>query len=535
MAKARTLTAFLGLPHLASFDEFIAPDERSGAAVFALKDGLGFTGRIYLPTARPTPPHWMPYLNQGLTNPLPTRRSSGVSAVLVVKAEDRYFAFTFGHAGRSMLSAGSYELDFGLKVVLNRVNVRQLRSVDTKNLEDVVISTRKQASRSSALGAFEIDASRDLLRGVVGDPKDKTYFKRIAGSDAVAFTTELPFADLGDICSELLDAFQSTDYRTDFPWVDRVRQIRDASLLAALDDLLVEAIKAGHTGAMHLAPADIVEWEKIEWFSYTGSGSRSIITCPDLVLSDYLSLLGPQKVSEATSLSLRRHQVQVKFTNAPSPEHLFSVYECIVWQTQHNQRQFALMDGRWFEIEESFATRVTDLARSLTQAGHFLIAASTGQTEEDYNAAVAAQLPSHALLDQKMIRTANMISDVECCDLLSSTGQFVHIKKRNVSATLSHLFAQGSVSAELFIQEADFRAQLKQILTENNCHIHSALVPTAAPDPAQFEVVYAIIVKHDRNGEPPQLPFFSAVNLMQHHQRLQRLRIGVSVRYIVLN
>ena len=125
-----------------------------------------------------------------------------------------------------------------------------------------------------------------------------------------------------------------------------------------------------------------------------------------------------------------------------------------------------------------------------------------------------------------------MATDVECCDLLSNQGEFIHVKKRGASATLSHLFAQGSVAAELFMQEGEFREQVRQRLAADGCAEHVGLIPEGRPPAGQFKVVYAIIAKHDAQNRPPRLPFFSAVNLMQHHQRLQRLGMEASIRYI---
>jgi uncharacterized protein (TIGR04141 family) len=531
----KTLTVFLGREGLAQPDDFIATDARQTATAYPLRPGLGFTGTLYIPPTRRAIPGWVDFVNAGLTERLPRLTASGVSAALVIKHEGRLFSFTFGHGGRSLLAADSYELDFGLKVVLNRVDVRQLRSIDTKNFEDIVISTRKQTSRSSELGAFGLDISRDLVRGVVGDPTDKTYFKRIAGSDAAVFATTLEFADLGDICEELLNAYSSTEYRKNFVWVDRVKQVRDSALATALDDTLVTALRDGKMGTMHLAPADIVEWERIVDFSFGGSGKRQVCTYPELTLEGYLDTLGADKQAELDLGALRRHQVRIQYADLPDPVDAFSVYECLVWDTKLQNRRFALMDGRWFEIEAKFAQEVIDLAESLSKPGAYLIPAQPGQREEDYNLAVHAALPELALMDQKLIRTASMPSEVECCDLLSPQREFIHIKKRGASATLSHLFSQGSVAAELFMQEQDFREKVRDRLQQEGFPDHAALIPTPRPASNEFKVVYGIIASHAADGTPPPLPFFSAVNLMQHHRRLQRIGVPAILRYIPLH
>jgi uncharacterized protein (TIGR04141 family) len=529
---SRTLSVFLGRPGFINPADFIGDESRANATVSVLTPRPGFSGTVFLASQSQGQPDWIDFLNGGLNTPLPPRHSASVSAVLVIKQSDRLFAFTFGHAGRGMLAGGSYETDFGLKVVLNRVDVNQLRSIDTKNFDDIVINTRKQTSRSSQLGAFGLDVSRDMLRAVVGDPADKTYFKRIAGSEAAVFTTELEFEDLGDICAELLEAYEATEYRVNFEWVDRVKEVRDAALRQTMDDSLLAALQNNAQGAMHLAPANVVDWEEVEAFSFTGSGRTLRCTYPELTLTGYLDTLGTTRLATLTLPALQRHQVLIKYSHSPDPVPVFSVYECIVWDTQHGGQHYALMDGRWFEIEPSFATRTLAAAASLHVTGAYLLPASATQSEGEYNAAVGAAHPSYAVMDCRNIRTDDMATPVECCDLFSDQREFIHIKKRTSSATLSHLFSQGSVSAELFMSSDSFRAKLRDQLTTDLKNAHAALVPVLRPDPSQFRVIYAIIARHDHQGHPPALPFFSAVNLVQHHQRLQRLGLAVNLRYI---
>jgi uncharacterized protein (TIGR04141 family) len=114
---------------------------------------------------------------------------------------------------------------------------------------------------------------------------------------------------------------------------------------------------------------------------------------------------------------------------------------------------------------------------------------------------------------------------------MSSTRQLVHVKKRSSSATLSHLFSQGSVSADVFLRDSVARRQVRAKLTALGKAAYVALIPTARPTPAQYEVIYAVITK-DSTAWPPPLPFFSAVNLMHHANRIQNLGFRVSLQHV---
>jgi uncharacterized protein (TIGR04141 family) len=50
-------------------------------------------------------------------------------------------------------------------------------------------------------------------------------------------------------------------------------------------------------------------------------------------------------------------------------------------------------------------------------------------------------------LDGVLVKPEEATTPIEFCDLLSSNKGLIYIKKKTRSATLSHLFAQGTVAA----------------------------------------------------------------------------------------
>ncbi len=89
---------------------------------------------------------------------------------------------------------------------------------------------------------------------------------------------------------------------------------------------------------------------------------------------------------------------------------------------------------------------------------------------------------------------------------------------------LSHLFAQGSVSAELLSEVPAFRTALRNKVTVDQ---FKALIPEADGnfDPTIFMIVCAIGAKGTGHvGDT--LPFFSRLHLRTHVQRIRRLGYG---------
>jgi uncharacterized protein (TIGR04141 family) len=97
----------------------------------------------------------------------------------------------------------------------------------------------------------------------------------------------------------------------------------------------------------------------------------------------------------------------------------------------------------------------------------------------------------------------------------------VHVKRLDRSSTLSHLFNQGLVSAELLRDEPGFRkAFLKKIPT------FQWGPPTEQIEAKDFEVCFAIVC---RPRQPLELPFFSKLTLRTAMQNLDRLEFRGSV------
>jgi uncharacterized protein (TIGR04141 family) len=508
-------------------DPEAALDQNKRYRRIGLAGDLGLPGTLYIGSQHRARPQWVNMLNPYLEEEIPVVYTASISAVLIVQYQDRFFAIPFGY-GRTLLTPHSWVRDFGLKVTLNKIDPNKIRSIDSKIYDDLVVSTRKQVSQSSKLGTFELDVNRALLRGVTGDADEHDIFTRITGSGPVRVTTELAFGRLADILDELVEGYADDTYQQHFPWVDNVREV-DPALNAELDDLLTAALTTDDLAGAYLAAPEIVDWEIIQRFSYTeGEGVLYL----ELSLVEYLAILEAHDLP-VTAEVLKRHRVRVQCDGSDELHDKWSVYECLVWETTAHQKRFVLLDGSWFEIAANYAAEVLGYVGSISSTDIQFPNAVLGQGEGVYNEAVAAGDPDlYAMLDRENFYANNAATSIEFCDLFSAAGHLIHVKKRASSGTLSHLFSQGSVSSDLFLQDSHLRDAVRQKLIELDKPAHAALIPADRPASSQYEVVYAIIAAAGQAGWPPPLPFFSCVNLMHHARRVQNLGFAVSLQYI---
>jgi uncharacterized protein (TIGR04141 family) len=142
------------------------------------------------------------------------------------------------------------------------------------------------------------------------------------------------------------------------------------------------------------------------------------------------------------------------------------------------------------------------------------------------------------MLDRQVVRVDTSTSPIEICDLLTSAGCFVHVKRKLSSSSLSHLFAQGSVSADVLLMSSQYREKAIAAIED----AAKAKGVRAAPflgfgldsvTPSRHEIVYGIIESWKGRSLVDALPFFSKVNLRRHTEDLRRM--GYRVSYSRIN
>ncbi len=508
-------------------DPVVAIDRKKLRRTIALTGELGLPGTLFIGSQHRAIPQWVNMMNPLLVQEIPAVYTASISAVLIVQYQDRFFALTFGY-GRTLLAPRWLVRDFGLRVTLNKVDPIKLRSVDSKIYDDIVVSTRRQTSQQSKVETFGLDISRALLRGVTGEVDEHDIFTRITGSTPVQVTTELAFTDLGEIISDVLEAYTDDVYQEHFPWVDNVREV-DLAMHAELDQQLIDAINAEDLAGAYLSAPEIVDWERIHRFTYTHASDISYL---ELSLGDYLHVLEEHDVDIDIDV-LKRHRVRVQYDGDDAFHDKWCIYECLVWETTLGNGRFVLLDGLWFEIAPHYAEAVSNYVTSITTHDIPFPNSVEGQGEDDYNSAVEAEdVHNLALLDRVTFTPTQATTPIEFCDLFSAGGHLIHVKKRSSSGTLSHLFSQGSVSSDLFLQDEQLRNAVRQKLNDLGKPALAALIPNDRPNSSEYEVVYAVIAPPVYGAWPPSLPFFSSVNLMHHAKRVQNLGFKVSLQYI---
>lgn len=421
---------------------------------YKLSSALPFGGRIFIPVSQPHPAPWAELIQSCAADNLSPLKCQSASALLIVECNRRLFAFSFGQ-GRHVLVDDSFETDFGLKVTLNSVNADEMRSIDAKTIDERTLNIRRQSSRSSTVESFGLDVARDLVLAATGIPRDPQFAKRVTGADALSFSAELEVRDLGSKCQQLLDEYGKTTYRDRFSWIDKLKAVKDTATIQALDSHLMSDIQKRQKENIYLALPGITDWERTKGFyCFANHRSRTADRRNDLFIEDYWSYY--DNPLEITVDVLKKRDKAIALMGDDEIPDEYPLYRCIVYETRYNRSSYVLSEGSWFRIDRDFVKETDEAVLQIPESKLNLPHAGPNEREPDYNTRVSNEQSGYLLLDRRNITVVGR-GKIEFCDFMTKDRQLVHVKARkSSSSTLSHLFAQGRVSAIALLESQDF-------------------------------------------------------------------------------
>ena len=253
-------------------------------------------------------------------------------------------AIVFGY-GRSFLKEEYIERNFGLRVALNLINPNKMRSINAATIEDMVVTTQRQASYSTTQDEFGLNIINDIMKGLTGEPYDSKFGNHISGKDSLIVSVFMEIGELKDKLNLYYSAYKDERYkRIGFEWVDNVSEIRDAVLSDALDYELVCAIENHQTDHLHIAPPEIIDWDHIIGFCYSGTRRKlddSENYNLDLDILDYIKVLKPginigQKVRRDKLYAMNLDGEYFPICN---------IYSALVFQTEYKGENYILCSG----------------------------------------------------------------------------------------------------------------------------------------------------------------------------------------------
>lgn len=317
------------------------------------------------------------------------------------------------------------------------------------------------------------------------------------------------------------------DYKENYAWIDNVRAVVDPTVKEALMLHILSLLNNGDVATLGLAPPTVISWDQPVGFAFSNAPEREF---EDVDLEKYLST-DPLPISGET---LKDHRLLLTNGEGEPVDH-WTIFRSLSGEVRLNNLDYVLHDGMFYEIQANYLAGLNAYLTQLRESDVTLPVWDGYSEEKEYNKQAAETSGGELLLlDRKNIKISTQTSAIEFCDLLSEAGQLVHVKPYSGSATLSHLFAQGFISADLFLMSREFRAKVLEKIGEQEAVQNRRTGAFSSFDvevitPGEYEIVFAIVGEWNGASLSDVLPFFSKVNLRRTAENLRRM--GYRVKY----
>ena len=452
---------------------------------------------------------------------------------VIIRQKSITFAICFG-TGYHLLKKDAFEPRFGLLAVLNIVGENSLRKIDKHDISGTPKFTAEQLAKKGSQMDFGLDFELDILLGVTGTldkdlkkerPLYKLFGTTLSGKANFNINAKFDIDSVDRLLKASYVASQVKKYeKKGFGWIDKIELIKKktakhTALINKLDECLTTP---GQNTKIWLAVPELVEWENIQGF-YFGNNQQKLFgdisrTALQSVVTDALS-----------TTKLQSTKVSALHADGSRNAYEWTAYDCLYAELELDGESYILINSEWYKLKGDFVTdtnaKYQNIVKNHASPITFKNYEGTDGNENGYNTNMTAQIANAVCLDAKNILHGGGQSKIEFCDIFDRDNKnIIHIKKYSGSSVLSHLFAQGFVSAQLLLNDKEFRKKVEKKIKEisNSDHMFG-------DDIRGFNIVFGIVAKPNTTD----IPLFSKVNLNNIFTRIQNMKgYSASIAFI---
>lgn len=496
---------------------------------YNFNDKITVGGGVIVGKTKKREPSWRDLIQEGVIETIPVLRNTSNRAVVFFIVQRRIFAIPFGY-GKHLLKEDCIDHDFGLKTALNVVNADKLLSIDKANIGDLAVLTKTQASRKGSPDYFNVDILKDLLRSITGEPNvvlSSEFGGVITGNEGVYISPKTSFIKIPSILGKLNAEYKKKTYKARFDWIDNVKTERDPVIIEKLRGQLIDEMKAGNSKEVYLAPPFIMEFENFGGIAYTPKGELY----NEFDIENYYKL----KEDSIDDLDWERLTRKKIFIKSSTDDELnpYSLWRFLNFETTINNHQYIFTLSNWYRIDRNYYKAIYRYCSQIKESDSSFPDCKKGENEGQYNERLANSNKQFVCLDKKLIRSDISRSEIEACDVFTKSKELIHVKFRESSSTLSHLFAQGKVSASSLRRDRAFRYNLRAKLESLGASKSLIALEDKNLKPGDYTITFAIIESKKRSFVDA-LPFFSLINFRNHADEIITMGFNLRVKKILI-
>ena len=343
--KSRAITIYLIKSNYTAPEDIFTIGERSRHDFFI--EGLPAT--LYLRKSQEKIPNWTSLFESYIDFEGLDLESFSTSAILLLEVSNRIFALTFGY-GRFFLKPWVWEENFGLKVSLNSIDPAKLRIIDHKTLDTIAFHTREQSSRDASLSDFDLDTQQDLIKAVTGIPSEEILGTRMTGVDSLTTNVKMNLNDVPALLESYLEKFRENTYRSTFPNIDYISEVRDVSVIEELDNSLIQKIQEGNLEKVWAAVPDLIDW--------TDNSGFKVSVLEENIDDIYLHVLLEKIGAHSFSTEFLKKNYVARLDSIGFKKERWPLYKCLYGEVDYNGRNYILNNGKWYALEQGFVAQV---------------------------------------------------------------------------------------------------------------------------------------------------------------------------------
>ena len=310
-----------------------------------------------------------------------------------------------------------------------------------------------------------------------------------------------------------------------------------------MDYELIQAIN-GHDPVLRISTPVDLDHSGTLCFTITGLGKK--IYYDDFNIADCLfhTLTDADKtilnIDELKKLKLTLYDQEDRKKVVSN----FPLYKCLYYERIKGKNWIFLESGVWYQVEKEFSDSIeNEIADLLKNHLSYPIKYNKSQLLKKYSKSKSKpdryenwfnnELVDHlnntgdsVLLDCKNIHMTGQ-NKIEVCDVLffdnKNSKYLFHNKYNYGSSSLSHLFSQGNVAAQL-LTDSEFRIRVNEKII--NKKLHFAIDDSF--NAKDYTIIYGIISKPNKN-KSYDIPLFSKINLKIFLDRLRSMSYNCKI------
>jgi len=456
--------------------------------------------------------------------------NQGIAGVLLFEIEykdiNRVFALCFGHS-QCILNTDKIDHFFGVKTALNLIDHEKIREINSRRIDTNVMQQKKQLSIHDTIEKFELEENIDWLFSATGTTKDiyhKTIAKSVGGKNSLRVSCEDELLSIQKKAKEILRVFiEEKQYKQIAPYIDALEEVKKQTLKKTLNDLLNNSVKNNNASFLTTAYPEFFDTNPVSFTIKYKYNSKNYPYITITSIQDFISSL-------TKDVNISKIKIIGNDEEGNPVTLAYSLLDYLIAEIEYKGNKYVYSWKKWFCIKTDYRkeliSKIKKNIKDFTTTFNFPIYKKylndqrvLTYNEGKYNEEVFNNHSDYLLLDKKLIDYSKS-QKIEIADALSKNNEYICIKRMKDSATMSHLFMQGIVSATLLRNDEKFKETVKELKT-NKWKLNDIAIPNP---------YFVFTIPSSKNGDIiDNLFFFSQITLDKTIKEISYLGYNIGI------